>query len=363
MSAPPLPDPSAGEPEDSLHSQESPVQASIVGDSGLKEPLPPEGTSAEPPQPGDPAQPPTILEPAIALDPLRWQPAPADEPPTLFREHWTATAPPQERIPNFGHLLILGLLALAGLFGAGLLARLALNHHLFGVTTLRQAATEIHFTLGTQGIFYLLTFLGCLLIFPLLWHKGLFVGLQWQGRIALHYRGRLVSAAATCFVLALINGYLMPGPSDTPIDRIFRMPGAAWLLFGFGVTLAPFFEEIAFRGFLLPALATAFDWMAEKSEGAPPHPLGENGHPQWSMPAVIVASIITSILFAFMHADQTGYALGPFLLLVCVSLVLCWARLSTRSLAASVLVHACYNFLLFSMMFLGTSGFRHLDNM
>ena len=64
-----------------------------------------------------------------------------------------------------------------------------------------------------------------------------------------------------------------------------------------------------------------------------------------------------------MHADQTGYAMGPFLLLVCVSLVLCWARLSTRSLAASVLVHACYNFLLFSLMFLGTSGFRHLDNM
>jgi hypothetical protein len=50
-------------------------------------------------------------------------------------------------------------------------------------------------------------------------------------------------------------------------------------------------------------------------------------------------------------------------LLVCVSLVLCWARLSTRSLAASVLVHASYNFLLFSLMLLGTGGFKHLDKM
>lgn len=362
MSASHLPDPSAEEPQDSLPSQESPVPPSSPESSDGYRPLPPEDPSAAPPEPGVPAQPPTILEPAIALDPLRWQPPPDNESPALFREHWTPSLP-QERIPNFGHLLILGLLAVAGLFGAGLLARLALNRHLFGVTTLHQAATEIHFTLGTQGIFYLLTFLGCLLVFPLLWHKGLFAGLQWHASVALHYRGRLTSAAAICFVLALVNGYLMPGPSDTPIDRIFRMPGAAWMLFAFGVTLAPFFEEIAFRGFLLPALATAFDWMAEKSEGAPPHPLDQNGHPQWSMPAVIVAAIITSILFAFMHADQTGYALGPFLLLVCVSLVLCWARLSTRSLAASVLVHACYNFLLFSMMFLGTSGFRHLDNM
>jgi hypothetical protein len=34
-----------------------------------------------------------------------------------------------------------------------------------------------------------------------------------------------------------------------------------------------------------------------------------------------------------------------------------------RSLAASVLVHASYNFLLFSLMLLGTSGFQHLDKM
>ena len=75
------------------------------------------------------------------------------------------------------------------------------------------------------------------------------------------------------------------------------------------------------------------------------------------------ASVVTSLLFALLHGDQTGYSLGPFLLLVCVSLVLSWARLGTRSLAASVVVHACYNFILFSFMFLGTSGFRHLDRM
>ncbi len=288
--------------------------------------------------------------------------APTSETP-LFR-YWSRPEIAKiERIPNFGHLGILCLIALCGLFCAGLVARAALHFHLYGVSTLRQAADDIHYTLGTEGLFYIFTFAGCLLIFPLLWNKRFFAGIQWHGATAMRYRGRLVGAAALCFVLALFNGMLMPGPSNAPIDRIFRMPGAAWLLFAFGVTMAPFFEEIAFRGFLLPALSTSFDWMAEKAEGAPPHSLDQNGHPQWSLPAMIIASIITSVLFALMHGDQTGYALGPFLLLVCVSLVLCWARLSTRSLAASVLVHACYNFFLFSLMFLGTSGFKHLDKM
>ena len=78
---------------------------------------------------------------------------------------------------------------------------------------------------------------------------------------------------------------------------------------------------------------------------------------------MLIASILTSIPFAWMHAEQTAHALGPFLLLVSVSLVLCAARLASRSLAASVLVHASYNFLLFTLMLLGTGGFQHLDKM
>ena len=81
------------------------------------------------------------------------------------------------------------------------------------------------------------------------------------------------------------------------------------------------------------------------------------------MPAMVVASVICSIPFALMHGEQTAWSIGPFLLLVSISLVLCWIRLAVRSLAASVVVHSSYNLLLFSLMFLGTGGFRHLDKM
>lgn len=304
------------------------------------------------------------LEPEQLQHGQEMAPPPLSEPsPLLFRHYEMPESHEETRIPNMGHVGILALIALCGLFGASLAARAALEMHLFGVKTLAQATNEIHYTLGTEAIFYGLTFVVSLLIFPLIWQKGFFAGVQWRGRTALALRGRLVSAAVICFLLALVNGLLIPGPENAPIDRLFRAPGAAWLLFAFGVTLAPFFEELAFRGFLLPALCTAFDWTVERWQGVLSRPPDENEHPQWSQAAMGVASVITSILFALLHGDQTGYAWGPFLLLVCVSLVLCWARLGTKSLAASVLVHASYNFILFSFMFLGTSGFRHLDKM
>jgi membrane protease YdiL (CAAX protease family) len=292
-------------------------------------------------------------------------PAPltAEPGPPLFQSYLQPEFIFPARIPHLGHLALLAVMATFGLLGASLLTRSALYFHLFGVTTVKQAMVDIRYTLGSQAAFYLLTFLAGVVFFPLVWGKGFFAGVQWNGASAMAQRGRLIGAAAACFVLAMVDGMLLPGPNDTPIDKVLRTPDAAWLLFAFGVTLAPFFEEIAFRGFLLPTLCTAWDWFAEQSSGQPPRLLGPNGHPQWSVPAMIAGAILTSVPFALMHAEQTGYSIGPFLLLLCVSLVLCWARLSTRSLAASVLVHASYNFLLFSIMLIGTSGFRHLDRM
>jgi membrane protease YdiL (CAAX protease family) len=279
----------------------------------------------------------------------------------LFQSWYQPASPPPARIPNLGHLLILGVLTCLGILCSILLTEAALHFHLYGISTADKATKDIHYTLGNMVVLYLVPFAASLLIFPLMWHKNFFAGLQWNARTALLLRNRLFGAACACLVLAMTDGMLMPGPADAPIEKLFQTPMEAWLLFAFGVTFAPFFEEIFFRGFLLPSLCTAWDWTGEQFSHRSPPPLGENGHPQWSMPAMVSASILTSIPFAWMHAEQTGYSLGPFLLLACVSLVLCWVRLTTRSLSASVMVHACYNFLLFSLMLWGTSGFQHLD--
>jgi membrane protease YdiL (CAAX protease family) len=290
--------------------------------------------------------------------------APNGEPP-LFQS-WTQDqfiAPEVSRIPHMGHVLLLAVLVGLSLLCVSILTHFALRYRVFGISTAEEAISNVQYTLSSMGALYLLTFVASLLVFPLVWHKNLFAGLQWNGAAALRNRQKLLSTAAVCFVFAIINGILLPGPSDTPIDKIFRSPGAAWLLFAFGVTFAPFFEELVFRGFLLPAFSTAYDWMDERFTGKLTLQPDENGHPRWSFPAMVSASILSSLLFSLMHAEQTGKSLGPFLMLIAVSLVLCWVRLSTRSLAASILVHACYNFMLFTLMLIGTEGFQHLNKM
>jgi hypothetical protein len=301
--------------------------------------------------------------PGFAPSPVQQNDIPPAEESLFARYEFVPPRPAVRRIPNFGHFVVFILLGVGGYLTSGLVVLAAVHQHMFGVATFKQAEEEIHYRLGSQAAWYLITLVFCVWVFPLLWQRSFFDGLEWRASAAVRQRWRLFGAALACFGVAIIDEIVLPGPTNTPIDQTFRMPGAVWLLFVFGVTLAPLIEEIAYRGFLLPALCTAYDWVVEHLTGSLAPGVDTIGRPRWSMPAMVVASIISSIPFALMHGDQTAYSLGPFLLLVCVSLVLSWVRLGTRSLAASVLVHASYNLLLFSLMFLGTGGFKHLDKM
>lgn len=303
--------------------------------------------------------------------------------PGLASEIWNSTSPMGEiaepsqpwtqpeaaapaRIPHLGHLALLGAFLLFGFLVMMAAMLIAMLLHVDGVSTQEQIKSNVHYLLGSEAILYLVTLAVSIPLFPLLWQKSFFTGIHWRGAAALRLGWRIPALSGGCFVLAMLDGALLPGPKHAPIEDLFRTPGAAWLMFAFGVTIAPFFEEIAFRGFILPAFATACDWVNERLKHLPPRPLDEYAHPQWSISAMIVASILTSIPFALMHAEQQGSslaAMGPLVAVFTVSLILCAVRLKTRSLAASTMVHACYNFLIFSTMLVSTGGFRHLDKL
>ncbi len=288
---------------------------------------------------------------------------PANAEPPLF---YSYTQPPVRRpvrIPHFGHLLLLSLLLVIAFCILVVILALASHFHLFGLQLSPKSATDLGLNLASESILYLVTFALSLFVFPMIWNESLFAGLEWRGSAALSKFWPLVWTASACFGLAVLDELLMPGPANSPIEKMISSPGAAWVMFAFGVTMAPFFEEMFFRGFLLPALSTACDWASEKKTHKAPRPLDADGHPQWSFPAMAIGSVLTSIPFALLHVDQQGHAVGPFLLLIVVSMVLCTVRLVTRSLAASTLVHACYNFIIFSAAMIGSGGFRHFDKM
>lgn len=327
----------------------------------------PESEIAQPPETFEATEPPELSPPAELIEnpaeTLQLAEAPHADEPLPFTGYSHIEPPQPPRTPNLGHVLVLGILGIFGFLGAGLLTRSALYFHLWGVSTIQAAITDVHYTIATMASLYILTFVSAALIFPIIWQKSMAAGLQWNAEAAMRRITPLLGAAGLCFILAMVDEVVLPGPTNAPIDKMFDTSAAAWLLFAFGVTFAPLFEETIFRGFLLPAFATAFDWSLEKAAHKPAPQLDMHGHPQWSLAAMVFASILTSVPFALMHAEQTGWSLGPFLLLVAVSLILSWARLSTRSLAASVMVHASYNFLLFSLMLVGTHGFKHLEKM
>ncbi len=103
--------------------------------------------------------------------------------------------------------------------------------------------------LGSEAVLYLITLALSIPLFPLLWNKSFFTGIHWRGETALQLGWRVPAIAAGCFVLAGLDQWLLPGPEHAPIEEIFRSPGAAWLMFAFGVTFAPFFEEMSSADF------------------------------------------------------------------------------------------------------------------
>ena len=73
--------------------------------------------------------------------------------------------------------------------------------------------------------------------------------------------------------------------------------------------------------------------------------------------------LITSAGFAMVHSEQLGQAWGPLLVLFVVGLVLTLTRVITRSITPGLLMHMGYNLTLFTLLYLGTDHFRHLERM
>ncbi len=258
------------------------------------------------------------------------------------------------RLPNLWHLLLFFALTLASLLAAEALLIALHPSHLFDVLQDQRLQTEVN-----AGA-YLLVIPLAAAIFPLLWKRPFLTGIEWNAHGAQPVT-LVPLGIALGFVFQGLSS-LLPTPKEAPpIEKIFHVPGILWIMAFFGVVLAPVFEEIVFRGFLLPGIALIVDWMRlpRSLEALEAWRLAEG----FSSVALIVSAMITSLLFGLLHAAQEGYSWPAVALLFVVSLALCWIRLRTKSVAASTLVHASYNFSIFLTLFIQTGGFRHLDKL
>jgi membrane protease YdiL (CAAX protease family) len=281
----------------------------------------------------------------------------AIEPEALDIQHDTDPAQDHgsaRRIPHIGHAILF--FSIATLFI--LLCELAI----FTIAHVHVEGAYQHPGLGmaSQALAYVLTIGASAWLFPYIWGVSFFRGIQWNFLAARRYWYWIVFGGLLLSAAAQASLQFVPAPKTDVMDGLMN-PHTGWLLMAFAVLLAPLTEEIAFRGFLLPALATAYDWLALERTPA--------GIDRWqrssmnSASALVFAAVVSSIPFALLHADQLSHAWGAIAVLYCVSLVLSYVRIRTHSLACSVLLHATYNFSLFAVVLLVTDGFRHLDKL
>lgn len=146
----------------------------------------------------------------------------------------------------------------------------------------------------------------------------------------------LLAGVALSFGLQAVAHFL-PMPKELPIDRFFQTSSEAWVLSFFGVTVAPFMEELFFRGFLYPVLARRL--------------------------GVVIGVLLTAAGFGLIHAPQLGRAWGPVLVVFLVGLALTITRAVKKSVAAGMLIHIAYNGTLSLLIFGASDGFRHLEKL
>jgi membrane protease YdiL (CAAX protease family) len=265
--------------------------------------------------------------------------------------------PPPRRIPNFGHTVLFFTVAIIVLLLTSVsVFALVMGFHLLGTETPEQLLREPRLLIPSMAVAYLIAGAIVWAIFTYLWQQTFLRGLHWNFAAVLRrWKPLLAGGVALSLAVQFLSNFL-PVPKTLPIDDFFRTSADVWMVALFGTFVAPIFEELAFRGFLLPSLASAWDWLQGRRADA-----GVDQDPQWSIAALVVSCTITSIAFALVHADQLAHAWAPLAVLFGVSLVLCGVRLWTQSLAASTMIHATYNGTIFTILFFVTGGFRHLD--
>jgi membrane protease YdiL (CAAX protease family) len=131
----------------------------------------------------------------------------------------------------------------------------------------------------------------------------------------------VLAAAATIAI-----GSILPRPhGKIPMEELLRDRGSILLLGFFAVTLGPLFEELAFRGFLMPLLMRTF--------------------------GPIPGIVLQAVPFSLLHGGEYGWAWQQLVLMFLAGSAFGWMRYKTGSTAASTYMHAGYNFVALAGIF------------
>jgi len=170
-----------------------------------------------------------------------------------------------------------------------------------------------------QFLFYLLTLGVLYFLIGRRYDRPMWRSLGWT----FHFRGAWICAVAgppLAIGLAALGG-LLRAPESVSIQKLITDRASLIAVVTFTVLIAPIFEELVFRGFLLPLLARSLGpWLG---------------------------ILLTAVPFALLHIATYGWVWQIIVVVGIAGIVFGYARVRTGSTAASFLIHMGYNGMLF----------------
>jgi hypothetical protein len=256
--------------------------------------------------------------------------------PVLFAPEELSAQPPRDVFPPWTGWDAAAVLCftLAAVFLFSMIA-LGLGHILTRnqQVPVGELATNPIVVIGSQIAAYPIVILFMMVLVRGKSQEPFWTAIRWNWR-GLAVPAFLVAGLVFAFAVEFASRWL-PIPKSLPVDKFFTDTAGAYLMAAFGVTLAPLLEELFFRGMLYPLLRRAW--------------------------GVGVGVVITGGAFASIHGAQLGYSWGPLLSIFVVGVAFTLVRERTNSVAASFLMHCGYNFALFSMVWVASDHFRHME--
>lgn len=175
-------------------------------------------------------------------------------------------------------------------------------------------------------------FLGVVYLFVVV-NRGLpfWKALKWR-RISARAIVSYALAGAALAILVQLAPPILPSAPDFPLQRLFSSPAAGYTIAAFAILIAPFMEELIFRGLLFAFL--------ERLAGVP------------------MAVVGTAALFAALHVSQYWGAWNHVALLTLVGVCFSLVRGATGSVTPAFVLHLAYNTTLIAGLFWQSHAFR-----
>ena len=173
-------------------------------------------------------------------------------------------------------------------------------------------------TVVSQTMLYLVLLAALYFIISIKHGQPLWRSLGWN----FHFSPVWIAGGPPLAIGLLIFAVKLRAPQENMIQDLITNRASLILILIFGALIGPAFEEIVFRGFLLPLLA--------RSLGA------------------AFGVLVTAALFAALHGPEYHWAWQVLLTIGLAGVVFGIARVKTGSTAASAMLHIGYNATLFA---------------